>query len=203
MKLLVATHNAGKLREYRQLLTDLPFEVIGLDDAGITDDVEETGDTFEANAILKARAYAQLANCLALADDSGLVIDALDGRPGVYSARYGTPGLDDAGRRAFVLNELQNIPHEQRTARFRCAIAIYDPQTAKLQLVYGVCEGHILLADQDEGYGFGYDAIFQPEGFTKTFAQLPPQEKNRISHRGKAVAQLPEVLAQFLPEDKK
>lgn len=203
MKLLVATHNQGKLREYRQLLTDLPFEVIGLDEAGITEDVEETGDTFAANATLKAEAYSKMTGFLALADDSGLVIDALDGRPGVYSARYGTPGLDDAGRRAFVLNELRDIPAEKRTARFMCAIAIHDPQTSTTQLVYGTCEGQILFADHDGGFGFGYDAIFQPEGFTETFAQLPPEAKNSISHRGKAVAQLPSVLAQFVPQDKK
>jgi XTP/dITP diphosphohydrolase len=198
MKLLIATHNQGKLREYRQLLTALPLDILGLDEAGITDDVEETGATFAANATLKAAAYANMAGCLALADDSGLVIDALDGRPGVYSARYGTPGLDDAGRRAYVLNELGAIPAEKRTARFMCAIALHDPHAAKTELIYGVCEGQILFADHDGGFGFGYDAIFQPAGFAQSFAQLPPAEKNRISHRGKAVAQLPDVLTQFV-----
>lgn len=198
MKLLIATHNQGKLREYRQLLSHLPFEIIGLAEAGIADDVEETGDTFAANATLKAQAYAQMAGCLALADDSGLVIDALEGRPGVYSARYGTPGLDDAGRRALVLHELAAVPTEKRTARFMCAIAVHDPHAAKTTLVDGVCEGHILFADHDGGYGFGYDAIFQPNGFAQSFAQLPPEEKNRISHRGKAAAQLPDMLAQFV-----
>ncbi len=198
MKLLIATHNQGKLREYRQLLTALSLDIFGLDDAGITHDVEETGDTFAANATLKAEAYAHMAGCLALADDSGLVIDALDGRPGVYSARYGTPGLDDAGRRAYVLNELASVPAESRTARFMCAIAVHDPHATKTELVYGACEGHILLADHDGGHGFGYDAIFQPNGFSESFAQLPPDAKNAISHRGKAVAQLPVLLARFI-----
>src|SRR5689334_253734 len=109
MKLLVATHNKGKIKEYQELLANLPIEFVGLDDVGITDDIEETGTTFAANAILKAEGYAQMANMIAMADDSGLVIDALDGRPGVYSARYGGLGLDDAGRRTIVLDEMVAI----------------------------------------------------------------------------------------------
>lgn len=187
MRLLIATQNAGKLREYRRLLADTPYEVVGLADVGLgAMDVEETGTTFAENALLKARAYAVASGTLTLADDSGLAVDALQGRPGVYSARYGTPGLDDAGRRRYLLNEMQHVPTDERRARFVCVIALVDPNSDNVQTFEGRCEGHILQTERDAGKGFGYDALFQPEGYDKTFAELPTEEKNRMSHRGRA-----------------
>lgn len=198
MELLIATQNKGKVKEYQRLLADLGWNIIGLADVGLSKlDVEETGTTFAENALLKARAYAEASGKIALADDSGLVVDALDGRPGIYSARYGTPDLDDAGRRHYLLNEMADIPQDERTARFMCVIALYDPETETSATVEGACEGYILETERDGGKGFGYDAIFQPAGFEKSFAEISQDEKNRISHRGEAAKKLPPVLAQF------
>lgn len=195
MELLIATQNKGKVKEYQRLLADVDATVIGLVDVGLGDlDVEETGTTFEENALLKAKAYAEASGKIALADDSGLVVDALDGRPGVYSARYGKPEFDDAGRRAYLLEEMTDVPLDNRSARFRCVIAIYNPETETGYTVDGACEGLILTEERDTGKGFGYDALFQPGGYDKTFAELAPEEKNRISHRGVAAKKLPEIL---------
>lgn len=196
---LVATQNRGKVQEYRHLLEGLPYKIVGLEDVEVIKmDVPETGDTFEANAIIKARAYGAASSILTLADDSGLVVDALDGRPGVYSARYGEGDLDDAGRRAYLLEEMKDIPEANRKARFICAIAVYDPVTGAIETAEGTCEGTILFRDHDGGYGFGYDAIFQPEGYTQSFAELEPEVKNRISHRAAATSQLPDVLVRLM-----
>lgn len=198
MELLIATQNQGKVKEYQRLLSDVSADIIGLNDVGLGDlDVEETGTTFEENALLKAKAYAEASGKIALADDSGLVVDALDGRPGVYSARYGRPEFDDAGRRAYLLEELQSIPMDKRTARFRCVIAVYVPESKQSYTVDGACEGIILTEERNAGKGFGYDALFQPIGYDKTFAELEPEEKNNISHRGQAAKKLPEVLAEI------
>jgi XTP/dITP diphosphohydrolase len=198
VELLIATQNQGKVREYQRLLADVGFEVMGLADIGLGSmDVEETGTTFAENAILKAKAYAEVSGKLALADDSGLVVDALNGAPGVYSARYGKSEFDDAGRRAFLLENMRDIPDAERTAHFTCVIAVCDPRTATVYTVEGRCNGHILQAERDGGKGFGYDALFQPNGYTQSFAELAPEEKNRISHRGQAVAKLPDVLKQI------
>lgn len=198
-QLLIASQNVGKIREYQRLLADLPLTVIGLKDVGLGDmDVDETGTTFTENALLKATEYGQAAGVLTLADDSGLEVDALNGEPGVYSARYGQPGLDDAGRRAYLLGKLADVPNDQRTARFRCVIAIFDPATGQSTTVNGACEGVILHADRDAGQGFGYDAIFQPDGYDQSFAELEMTVKNRISHRGRAVENLPPVLQAFM-----
>lgn len=194
MQLLIATQNKGKIREYQELLGSSAWQIIGLADVGLhTMDVEETGSTFEENALLKARAYAEASGLLALADDSGLVVHALDSRPGVYSARYGNQ-KDDAARRAYLLNEMSSIPPAERSAHFMCVIAIYDPANGASYVVEGRCDGVILTEERDGGHGFGYDALFQPDGLQKTFAELPGDQKNSISHRGRAVAQLPQVL---------
>lgn len=198
MKLLIATHNRGKLREYRELLADFDLEIFGLDKAGITRDVEETGTTFTENAILKAETYATMAGCLTLADDSGLAVDALNGEPGVYSARYGRPEFDDAGRRAYLLEKMQAMPDAPRTAHFVCVIAVHDPRTGQTHTLEGSCQGHILHEERSRGYGFGYDALFVPDGHSETFAELESEVKNKISHRGKAVAQLPGLFARIL-----
>jgi XTP/dITP diphosphohydrolase len=198
LELLIATQNRGKVREYQQLLADVDFDVIGLPDIGLdTMDVEETETTFAGNAILKAKAYAAASGKLSLADDSGLVVDALDGAPGVYSARYGKPEFDDAGRRAYLLENLKDVPDAQRTARFKCVIAVHDPRTDTTYTVEGTCEGIILQEERDAGHGFGYDTLFQPNGYSQTFAELTPDVKNRISHRGQATAKLPDVLKQI------
>lgn len=198
MDLLVATQNQGKVKEYQRLLSAVSANIIGLGEVGLGDlDVEETGTTFEENALLKAKAYAEASGKIALADDSGLVVDALDGRPGVYSARYGLPEFDDAGRRKFLLEEMADVPIEKRSARFRCVIAVYDPNTDTSYTVDGACEGVILTQEKDAGKGFGYDALFQPLGFDKTFGELDADEKNSISHRGVAAKKLPEILAKL------
>lgn len=191
MKLLIATQNPGKVREYQHLLADLPLEILGLRDVGLADmDVDENGDSFEANALIKAQAYAEAAGVMALADDSGLVVDALDGQPGIYSARYGGPGLDNAGRRALLLQEMASVPDPERTARFMCVIAVVDPHEAQVITAEGRCEGMITTTERDLGKGFGYDALFQPEGHALTFGEMADEQKDTISHRGLAVQAL-------------
>lgn len=195
-KLLIATHNQGKLREFRHLLADLDLEVIDLDDAGITHDVEETGTTFAENAILKARAYAAMSGLLTWSDDSGLEIDVLEGRPGVYSARYGGPGLNERERYELVLNELRAHARAQWTARFRCVVALALPD-GQLHTVDDTLEG--LITDEPRGdFGFGYDPIFYLPEYEATLAELQPSLKNQISHRGKASQRAKQLLRQLL-----
>jgi XTP/dITP diphosphohydrolase len=197
MKFLVATHNQGKLRELRDLLAQFPtLEIVGLGDVGVTQDIEETGTTFTENAVLKAQGYAALTGLLTLSDDSGLAVHALAGRPGVYSARYGGAGLDDAGRRAVLLNEMQTVT--ERSAEFVCVIALHDPRTAQTYTVEGRVQGQILHEERSAGYGFGYDPLFVPDGHELTFAQMPPAAKKLLSHRGRAVAQVPPILVRLM-----
>ncbi len=186
MKLLVATQNKGKLAEYRELLADIDAEWVDLQEVGLgTMEVEETGNTFAANAILKARAYSEASGLLTLADDSGLVVDALNGAPGIYSARYGAPEVTtDKGRYEKLLSHLQDVPMEKRTARFKCVVALAAPEQEVLT-AEGTLEGKIAFAPRGN-HGFGYDPIFLlPDG--RTLAELPPEEKNRISHRSNAL----------------
>jgi XTP/dITP diphosphohydrolase len=196
INLLVATQNKGKLREYQRLLTD--YTLLSPADAGLADfDVEESGATFAENAILKARAYSQASGLITLADDSGLAVDALDGRPGVYSARYGGPGLGDAQRRAALLAEMEGIPIERRTARFVCVIAVVHPDYEAVIQAEGHVEGRILIAER--GFeGFGYDPLFQPDGHQHTFGELSAEIKDSLSHRGRAVDALRPLLADLL-----
>lgn len=194
--LLVATQNRGKLREYQRLLTE--YTLLTTVDAGLGDfDVEETGATFAENAILKARAYMQASGLITLADDSGLAVDALDGRPGVYSARYGGPGLDDAGRRAKLLADLRDVPDDRRTARFMCVVAVARPGVDEVLQVEGRVEGRILHTERGTG-GFGYDALFQPDGHAQTFGELAAEVKDGLSHRGRAVTALKPLLDDLL-----
>ena len=183
-KLLIATHNPGKIREYQTLLADLPLLVTSLRAEGIVDDVEETGETFAANARLKARAYAHQSGLWTWADDSGLEVDALDGRPGVYSARYAGPSATDRDRYQKVLAELQQYPERPRSARFWCVVAIASPDDEIFTTEASV-EGEIITAARGE-HGFGYDPIFYLPDLGKTMADLPAEIKNQISHRGKA-----------------
>jgi XTP/dITP diphosphohydrolase len=197
-KLLVATHNPGKIREYRDLLADLPLEVTSLDAEGITHDVEETGATFAANAILKARSYAAMTGLWAWADDSGLEVDALDGRPGVYSARYGGPGRTDQDRYRTILDELQSIPRAAWTARFHCVVAIALPD-GRVYTAKAAVEG--VITDQPRGdNGFGYDPIFYIPEFAATMAELPSATKNCISHRGLAAVKAKALLHDLLAD---
>ena len=185
IQLLVATHNLGKVREYRQLLRDLPVDLVSLDDLAITDDVDETGATFHENAWLKARAYCNLGQMLTLSDDSGLEVDALGGEPGVHSARYGGDLCrSDEERVELLLKNLEGVPWEKRIARFRCVIAICAPDGLEVSVV-GSVAGMIQYEPQGTE-GFGYDPVFFLPSFRRTLSQLPMEDKNRISHRGDA-----------------
>lgn len=183
-KLVVGTRNAGKILEIQEALAELPFLVTGLPDAEIPE-VEETGVTFQENAILKARYYAEHTGECCIADDSGLEVDALGGAPGVFSARYAGAAATDAENNSKLLAELQGVPAAKRTARFRCVLALVD-QDGGLLLADGVCEGVILNRERGTG-GFGYDPLFYMRGQGKTLAEMTVEEKNRISHRGNAL----------------
>ncbi len=196
--LLLATGNPGKAREFSDLLAGLPLNLVSLEDAGITATVEETGETFQENAILKARAYASLSGLLTLADDSGLEVDALGGRPGVLSARYGSPDFSDSQRVELLLRELDGVPWEKRTARFKCVIAIAWPN-GEVKTVVGVVEGVIQYRPEGSN-GFGYDPVFHLPDRVCTTAQLPTVEKNRISHRGQAARAALVILKEGLKE---
>ena len=199
-KLLVATHNQGKVKEFAEMLADLKIKWLSLDDAGVMEDVEETGSTFRENSILKARAYAAETGLLTLADDSGLEVDALDGAPGVYTARYGGAGLTAVQRYQKLLEAIKDVPEPQRTARFRCVIVLAGPDGALLGESEGVCDGQIAFAPAGEG-GFGYDPVFYLPQFGQTMAQLSPAEKHKISHRGRAVQAIVPRLRELLQND--
>ena len=189
--LLLATTNLHKLEEYRAIFSDIPFRLLSLRDVQLDLDVEETGATFTENAELKALAYAHASGMLSLADDSGLEIDALGGAPGVYSARFAGTETSYAERFRIILEQLRDFPIGQRTARFRCAITIAEP-SGYYQTVEGTLEGEIALAPRGE-HGFGYDPIFFVPELDRTTAELAPEQKNKISHRGRA-AQLAATL---------
>lgn len=193
--LLLATTNRHKLEEYRAIFSDLPFTLLSLYDVHLDIHVEETGTTFAENAALKARAYAQASGMLALADDSGLEIDALGGAPGVYSARFAGAETSYEERFRLILERLRGLSMEQRTARFRCAIAIAEP-AGYCRVVEGVIEG--VIADSPRGeHGFGYDPIFLVPELGKTTAEIAPEQKNRISHRGRAAHKARVLLASW------
>jgi XTP/dITP diphosphohydrolase len=189
LKLVLATANAGKQRELEALLAPLGFETMLQSALGI-DSIAETGATFEANALLKARHAASRARLPALADDSGLEVDALDGRPGVWSARYAGAAASDADNNARLLSELADIPPERRAARYRCVLVLVRTagDTAPL-IASGRWEGRIATRPAGSG-GFGYDPLFVPEGHDATAAELPAERKNALSHRARALAAL-------------
>jgi XTP/dITP diphosphohydrolase len=190
--LLVATGNPGKVREFAAALTSEGFDVHGLEILDDRTDVEETGTTFAANARLKAEAYSLRTDMLVVADDSGIEVDALDGAPGVLSARYGGPDLDDKGRNQLMLKELEGVPGERRTARFRCVLAVARGGVT-LATFDGAIEGRINHAPAGDN-GFGYDPLFfhPPSGCTT--AQLSTEDKRKVSHRGEAIAKLVAAL---------
>ena len=196
-RLLAASKNPKKLAEMLRILTDLPIEVVSLSRFPDLDDVEETGETFAANATLKAEAYARATGLPTMADDSGLEVDALGGAPGVHSARYAGVHGDDAANVAKLLAELAGVPAEKRTARFRCCIAVADDRGV-LTTLEGACEGTI--GEEPVGRnGFGYDPVFIPTaGDDRTMAQRSAEEKDAISHRGAALRTFAEWLGNRL-----
>ena len=191
-KLLLATNNKGKVREYRSLLKDIPFEIVTLADEDITTEVDEVGGSLEENARLKATLLAAESLLLSLADDSGLEVDALDGEPGMLSHRYAGEGASDRDRVNYLLSRLKNVPEGQRTARFRCVIALATPD-GKVECCSGECRGIITFEPSGE-LNFGYDPIFYIPELGKTMAELSLEEKNSISHRGQAARRATEVL---------
>ncbi|MBW2731612.1 MAG: XTP/dITP diphosphatase [Deltaproteobacteria bacterium] len=194
-RLLFATQNAGKLRELRELVAALDVEVLSLADI-TAPEVEETGETFAENAILKAQGACEATGLPTLADDSGLEVDALDGRPGVRSARYAGPDANDRQRYEKLLGELEPLQGQnKRTARFRCAMAFCLPG-AKPVVHQGACEGEIMHTPRGEG-GFGYDPVFFCHALQKSFAEADAAEKNRVSHRGKALELMADVLRDY------
>jgi XTP/dITP diphosphohydrolase len=196
MRLLIATHNRGKLIEYQELLMGLPFELVTLDDVGIHDDVAENGATFAENARAKGITCARQSALLTLADDSGLEVDALRGEPGVRSKRYAGENKSDAERIAFLLNELRDVPPGKRAARFRCAIALAAPD-GKLWETDGTCEGEIAFEPRGE-HGFGYDPIFHVTERGARMAELSTTEKNQVSHRARAAEKARQILQEMI-----
>jgi XTP/dITP diphosphohydrolase len=190
-KLLVATKNKGKFKEFYGILRDLPYGIITLDQAGIDFEVQENGKTFEENAILKAKEYAKKTGFLTLADDSGLCVDYLNGDPGIKSARY----IDgsDKDRYEYLLKQLENIPKEKRTAVFISVIAVFDPETKKMITTKGECPGKIAFEPKGAN-GFGYDPIFIVDELGKHFAELSFEEKIQVSHRAKALQKIKPCL---------
>jgi XTP/dITP diphosphohydrolase len=195
-KLLIATNNAGKLREYTALLGDLPVQLTTPQQEGIELEVEENGATFAENALLKARAYCAASRLPTLADDSGLEVEALGGAPGVYSARYAGNNATDRQRYEKLLAELRGIPPAERTARFRCVIALVLPDGTE-EITAGECEGVIIDTPRGE-HGFGYDPVFYMPALGKTMAELPPELKNRVSHRARALMRMKPILQALL-----
>lgn len=191
-RIMFATGNEGKMKEIREILKDLDVQVLSMKEAGIQVDIVEDGTTFEENAIIKAKAVCQASGEIALADDSGLVIDYLNGEPGVYSARYMGENTSYHIKNANLIERLQGVPDEQRTARFACVIAVAFPD-GTVKTVYGAMEGRIGYEEAGEN-GFGYDPIFYLPEYDCTSAQLSMEEKNKISHRGKALRAIKDEL---------
>ena len=194
MKFIIATNNPKKLAELSRILKPLGITAVTAKEEGVElDDVEETGSTFAENAFIKADAVFKKTGIPAIADDSGLSVDALDGRPGIFTARYGGEGLSDEDRYKKLLDELKDVPEEKRTADFSCAICCILSETQKIE-VEGKCFGKIAF-EPSLGGGFGYDPVFMYEG--KCFSQLTPEEKDAVSHRGKALRKLQAELKNY------
>jgi XTP/dITP diphosphohydrolase len=194
-KLLLATSNPGKIREYRSLLNGLHYQITTLAEEGITKVVAESGNSYDQNARSKAVAYAKFTQLIALADDSGLEVDALNGEPGVKSARFAGQTASDAERVSLLLARLDGVPWERRTAFFKCVIVIATPE-GQSKVCYGECRGMIALEAKGEN-GFGYDPIFFLPEIGKTMAELPLTTKNKISHRARASQKARQVLQQL------
>jgi len=195
VKVVVASRNRGKLREIVPLLAGLDFELCTIDDVAPDCELREDGDTFEANALAKARQAAQATGLPAIADDSGLEVAALDGAPGVYSARYAGLPSDDSRNNAKLLEALRDVPPPRRQGRFRCVAAFVDPAAGVELTCSGACEGEILAQPRGD-LGFGYDPLFLVPGLGRTMAELPLDEKNRLSHRAAAFRALAQTLSE-------
>ena len=194
--ILLGTCNSGKVVEITRILDDTDWSFTSLREFENVESPEENGETYADNAIIKARYYATATGMPALADDSGLEVEALGGAPGVFSARYAGDNASDADRRSLLLSELAKTGDNDRRARFVAVVAIASPDGTILNLSEGVCEGAITLAGRGTG-GFGYDPLFVPDGYDQTFAELPENIKNRISHRGRALLRTNEFLRSF------
>ena len=191
-KIVFATANEGKVKEIKEILGDFPIEVVSMKEMGITADIEENGTTFEENSLIKARALAKLTGLPALADDSGLEVDYLNGEPGIYSARYLGRDTDYDYKNNYIIDKLSGAKGEERSARFVCVISLVLPDGREF-VERGVVEGLIGYEQKGEN-GFGYDPIFYLPEYGKTSAELPPEEKNRISHRGKALTAMKKLI---------
>jgi XTP/dITP diphosphohydrolase len=194
-KIILATGNRGKVKEIRDLVADLPISLLSLNDIPDPPEVLEDGATFEENALKKARETVRATGIPALADDSGLCVDALDGRPGVLSARYAGDDSSDESKYRLILQEMRGVPEGKRTARFVCVLALVYPDGEE-RIFRGVCEGRISREPRGRG-GFGYDPIFLHEDSERTFAEIGRESKNRVSHRGRALALFAEYLRQL------
>lgn len=195
-KLVVATKNKGKITEIKKVLTDIPFEVIPMTEIGITIDVVEDGTTFEENALKKATEICKVSKTIVLADDSGIEVDFLDGRPGIYSARFGGVDATDEDRNKKLLDMLKEVPFEKRSARYVCAIAVAFPDGRSF-VVRDTCEGFV--GTEGKGVnGFGYDPLFYVREYDKTMAELSMDIKNRISHRAKALEKMAVRIVDYL-----
>lgn len=191
-KIIFATGNAGKMKEIRNILSDLPVQVLSMKEVGIQTDIVEDGKTFAENAVIKARAIMQLTGEVVLADDSGLEIDYLNKEPGIYSARYMGEDTSYRIKNANLIQRLEGVPDEKRTARFVCAIAAAFPD-GTVKTTEGTIEGRIGYEEKGEN-GFGYDPIFYVPEFECTTAELSEEQKNKISHRGRALTEMKEIL---------
>jgi XTP/dITP diphosphohydrolase len=196
MTLVIASRNCGKIAEISALLKGLDVFILPLDRVGPVEVPPESGDSFQANARLKAVAVSRATGYFCVADDSGLEVDALGGDPGVFSARFGGPSATDADRNRMILDRMAGVPPERRTARFRCVIAVADP-AGPVYEGEGTCEGVITLSPRGQ-HGFGYDPIFEIPSLGRTLAEVDPEEKNRLSHRAKAMARAREILREIL-----
>jgi XTP/dITP diphosphohydrolase len=194
MKLVVATRNQGKLKEISRLLSETEIEIIGLDAFPEIGEIEETGTTFEENARIKAETVARITGQLTLADDSGLTVVALNGEPGVHSARFAGPDSNDAANNTKLLRELASVPANKRSAAFECRMALYDPTDDSCHFFAGKVAGRIQDDRRGEG-GFGYDPLFLVPEYGRTMAELSIETKNRISHRGAALRQVVDFLS--------
>ncbi len=198
MKLIFATHNSGKIKEMKEILSDLPIRVLSAEEAGVFEEPEENGKTFSENALKKAKFVADKTGEWTIADDSGICIDALDGEPGVYSARYAGEGKTDEELINFVLDKIKNIPEGERSSYFATAAVLVSPERQEY-VFEGRVNGKISL--EKKGIPrpkLPYDVIFIPEGYEKTFAEMSDKKKNSLSHRGKAFRKVKEFLTDFL-----
>jgi XTP/dITP diphosphohydrolase len=197
-ELLIATGNQGKLREFQLMLNSLPFKLHSLSEFPDVVEVDETGETFEENAAIKALAYASETRLWTLADDSGLEVDALGGAPGIFSSRYAGEGASDRQRIERLLTELKSTGNHERRARFVCAIALANAEGRLVNIFTGRCEGRIAHAPMGER-GFGYDPVFIPDGFTQSFGELSDEIKQQISHRARAMRAMQDFLLSLQP----